>query len=190
MKRISALLLMGAAMMLHGPEAPAFAAPSAQEITPQFHGSGKNTSAAADEPIVGFWQVTWVDADTHDMVLKVWDVWHADGTETQNDSTPVLLGNVCQGAWVRLGHRTYGLTHPAFNFLGAPEDQEGQPDPNTSALVLERVTVSKDANSFEGLGIYKTIAGTDPMEPSANVLSSERLIITGKRVQVDKSQLP
>ena len=148
------------------------------------------TSARADEPIVGLWQVTWTDADTHQVVLDVWDVWHADRTETQNDTTPILIGNVCQGAWIPLGGRTYGLTHPVFNFLSAPEDQEGQPDPNTSALVLERVTVSKDGNSFEGSGIYKTIAGADPLDPNAAVLSAENLTITGKRVQVDKSQLP
>jgi len=148
------------------------------------------SSASAHEPIVGFWQVTWKDADTQEVVLKVWDVWHADRTETQNDTTPILIGNVCQGSWIPLGKRTYGLTHPAFNFLSAPEDQEGQPDPNSSALVLERVTVSEDGNSFEGPGIYKTIAGTDPLDPNAAVLSSENLTITGKRVQVDKSQLP
>jgi len=146
--------------------------------------------AKADEPIVGLWQVTWKDADTQDVILKVWDVWHADRTETQNDTTPILIGNVCQGTWIPLGHRTYGLTHPAFNFLSAPEDQEGQPDPNTSALVLERVTVSKDGNSFQGPGIYKTIAGMDPLDPNAAVLSSENITITGKRVEVDKSQLP
>ena len=32
------------------------------------------TSARADEPIVGLWQVTWTDADTHQVVLDVWDV--------------------------------------------------------------------------------------------------------------------
>jgi hypothetical protein len=147
-------------------------------------------TARADEPIVGLWQVTWTDADTHEVVLKVWDVWHADRTETQNDTGPILIGNVCQGAWTKLGDRTYGLTHPAFNFLTAPEDQEGQPDPNSSALILERVTVSKDGNSLQGTGIYKTIQGMDPLDPNATVLGSENLVITGKRVQVDKSQLP
>ena len=29
---------------------------------------------------------------------------------------------VCQGAWKSLGERTYGLTHPAFNYL-APNGQ-------------------------------------------------------------------
>ena len=56
------------------------------------------TSARADEPIVGLWQVTWTDADTHQVVLNVFDVWHADRTETQNGTTPILIGNVCQGA--------------------------------------------------------------------------------------------
>ena len=147
------------------------------------------SAAKADEPIVGLWQVTWTDADTHEVVSKVWDVWHADRTETQNDTGPILVGNVCQGAWTKLGERTYGLTHPAFNFLTA-EDQEGQPDPNSSALILERVTVSKDGNSLQGTGIYKTIQGMDPLDPNATVLSSENLIITAKRVRVDKSQLP
>jgi hypothetical protein len=148
------------------------------------------TSASTDEPIVGLWQVTWKDADTQEVILKLWDVWHADRTETQNDTTPILIGNVCQGAWIPLGNRTYGLTHPSFNFLSAAEDQEGQPDPDSSALILERVTVSSDGNSFQGPGIFKTIAGMDPLDPNAAVLSSEKITITGKRVQVDKTQLP
>ena len=147
-------------------------------------------SAGVQEPIVGLWQVTWTDADTHQVVLNLWDAWHADRTEMQNDTTPILIGNVCQGAWIPLGNRTYGLTHPAFNFLSAPEDQEGQPDPGSSALVLERVVVAKDGKTFEGTGIYKTIAGMDPLDPNAAVLNSENLVITGKRVQVDASQLP
>jgi hypothetical protein len=147
-------------------------------------------SARASEPIVGYWQVTWKDADTQEVVLKVWDVWHADRTETQNDTTPTVLGNVCQGAWIALGHRTYGLTHPSFNYVSAPEDQEGQPDPNSSALILETVTVSKDGNSYQGKGVVKTVAGMDPLDPSAAVLSSEKIIISGKRIQVDKNQLP
>lgn len=147
-------------------------------------------SARATEPIVGYWQVTFKDADTQEVVLKVWDVWHADRTETENDTFPTVLGNVCQGAWIPLGNRTYGLTHPSFNFLSAPEDQEGQPDPNTSALILERVTVSTDRNSYQGKGVVKTIAGMDPLDPTAAVLSSENIIISAKRVQVDKRQLP
>src|SRR5262249_19157506 len=87
--------------------------------------------AWADEPIVGFWQATWKDATDGHVVEYVWDTWHNDRTETQNDSGNTISGNVCQGAWTPLGERTYGLTHPAFAFVcpscfGAvePEDQE------------------------------------------------------------------
>jgi hypothetical protein len=188
MKRISGLMLMAGAMILLGAGPSAFAASVTQETTPEQFPPGP--CAGADEPIVGYWQVTWKDADTHEVVAKIWDVWHADRTETENDTFPILTGNVCQGAWIPLGHRTYGLTHPAFNFLSAPEDQEGQPDPNSSGLILERVTVSNDGNSYQGRGLVKTIAGMDPLDPHAAVLSSEKITITAKRVQVDKSQLP
>jgi hypothetical protein len=52
------------------------------------------------------------------------------------------------------------------------------------------VTVSEDGNSLQGRGVSKTIAGPDPLDPDATVLSSENLIISGKRVKVDKTQLP
>jgi len=179
MKRVSSLMLTAAAMMVFG-----------LVLSGCGESDAAATSASTNEPIVGLWQVTWKDATTQQLVLNVWDVWHADQTETENDTTPILVGNVCQGAWIPLGNRTYGLTHPAFNFLSAPEDQEGQPDPNSSALILERVTVSNDGNSYQGKGIFKTIAGMDPLDPTAAVLSSENLTITAKRVQVDTSQLP
>jgi hypothetical protein len=50
--------------------------------------------------------------------------------------------------------------------------------------------LERAGNSFQGPGIYKTIAGMDFLDPHAAVLSAERITITGKRVQVDKSQLP
>ena len=147
--------------------------------------------ALADEPIVGFWQVTWTDATSRAIVLNVWDVWHSDHTETQDDTSPVLFGNVCQGAWVSLGRRTFGLTHPAFNFLTSPEDQEGLVDRTSSTLVLERVTVAQDGKTFEGTGIIKTIQGMNPLNPAARILGTpETINIVGKRVTVDVSQLP
>ena len=84
MKRLSILILLTAVVMTSAT------------------GCGESASASsgtgANEPIVGLWQVTWTDATTHQVVLNVWDVWHADQTETENDTTPILLGNVCQGA--------------------------------------------------------------------------------------------
>jgi hypothetical protein len=149
-----------------------------------------SSRALADEPIVGFWQVTWTDANTGAVVDNVWDVWHSDHTETQDDSSPVLFGNVCQGAWVSLGKRTFGLIHPSFNFQTSPEDQEGLVDTTNSALILERVTVAKDGNTFKGTGIFKTIQGMNPLDPAAPVIATETLNIVGTQVTVDVSQLP
>jgi hypothetical protein len=145
-----------------------------------------STVARADEPIVGMWQATWTDATTHAVVLNLWDVWHSDHTETQNDSGPVITGFVCQGAWISLGQRTYGLTHPSFNYVGA----DGHLDTSSVTLIFEKVTVSKDGKTFAGSGIFKVLSGIDPFDPSASLISSENINITGKRVTVDPSQLP
>jgi hypothetical protein len=145
-----------------------------------------STAARADEPIVGMWQATWTDATTHAVVLNLWDVWHSDHTETQNDSGPVITGFVCQGAWILLGQRTYGLTHPAFNYVGS----DGHLDTTSVTLIFEKVTVSKDGKTFAGSGIFKVLSGIDPFDPSASLISSENINITGKRVTVDPSQLP
>jgi len=155
--------------------------------------AGWSSTASAGEPIVGFWQATWKDATSGKVVNNVWDVWHNDRTETQNDTTNTILSNVCQGAWVKLGERIYGLSHPGFNFLTsppAPEDQEGNLDTSSSVLILERVTVDKTGNSFSGTGVIKAIAGINPYDPNATVLGTENITITAKRVTVDVSQLP
>jgi hypothetical protein len=145
-----------------------------------------STSVRADEPIVGLWQATWTDAVTKGVVLNLWDAWHSDRTETQNDSGPVIAGFVCQGEWTSLGQRTYGLTHPAFNYVGA----NGQLDTTSVTLIFEKVTVSKDGKTFAGPGIIKVLSGIDPFDPSAMVLSTENINISAKRVTVDTSQLP
>ena len=145
-----------------------------------------STSVRAHEPIVGLWQATWTDADTNDVVLNLWDAWHSDHTEIQNDSTDVIKGFVCQGAWTSLGRRTYGLTHPSFNYVGA----NGQLDKTSVGLISEKVTVSKDGKTFAGPGIIKVLSGIDPFDPSATVLFTENINISAKRVTVDTSQLP
>jgi hypothetical protein len=101
------------------------------------------------------------------------------------------LATYGQGAWISLGRRTFGLTHPAFNFLTSPEDQEGLVDTTTSALVLARVTVAADGKTFKGTGIIKTIQGMNPLDPAAPVIGTpEAINIVGTRVTVDVSQLP
>ena len=148
------------------------------------------SSAFADEPIVGLWQATWTDDSNGptegQVVLNVWDVWQADRTETQNDSTPVIQGFVCQGAWTPLGKRTYFLSHPSYVYTGA----DGHLDETQSTVIYEKVTVSNEGNSFQGKGLIRGFSGIDPFDPSATVLYSFPIKITAKRVVPDLSQLP
>jgi hypothetical protein len=155
--------------------------------------------ARSEEPIVGFWQVTSTDTATKN-VSYVWDAWHSDRTETLNDTGRTLDGNVCQGAWVPLGKRTYGLSHPYFIFkdpnygqshpeLGWTEDNEGEFS-DASCVSFERVTVDKSGNNYAGTGAVKCVLGADPFDPTAQMIFTGNSAITGKRVTVDVSQLP
>jgi hypothetical protein len=148
------------------------------------------SSAQADEPIVGLWLATWTDnsggPSQGTEVLRAWDIWHADRTEAQNDSGPVIAGFVCQGVWKPLGERTYFLSHPNFNYAGA----DGHLDTSSSGVTYERVTVSKDGKSFEGTGLIKVFSGTNPFDPSATLLGSLPIKIIGERVVPDPAQLP
>jgi hypothetical protein len=57
-------------------------------------------------------------------------------------------------------------------------------------VIYEKVTVSKDGNSFSGTGAVKGYSGIDPFDPSATTLYTFPINITGKRVIPDPSQLP
>ena len=149
------------------------------------------SSAFADEPIVGLWLATWTDASggpsDGTVIANIWDVWHADRTETQNDNGPVIAGFVCQGAWQPLGKRTYFLSHPSFAYTGA----DGHLDTTFSSVIYEKVTVSKDRNSYQGTGLIESFSGIDPFDPSATAIVPPFPIkITAKRVVPDPSQLP
>lgn len=158
------------------------------------------SAAFADEPIVGLWQGTFKDASTGAVVVQNWDVWHSDRTETENDTGRTLDGNVCQGAWVPLGKRTYGLTHPYFIFkdpnfgqshpeLGWTEDNEGE-FADASCVILERVTVDQSGNNYSGPVLTKCVLGADPFDPTAQVVFTGSQTINAKRVSVDVGQLP
>ena len=148
------------------------------------------SSAFADEPIVGLWLATWTNdsggPNQGKVIAYVWDVWHADHTEIQNDSGPVIEGFVCAGAWVPLGNRTYFLSHPSFIYAGA----DGHLDTTGSSVAYEKVTVSKDGNSFEGIGSLNHYTEIDPFDPLAAHTFSLPIRITAKRVMPDPSQLP
>ena len=70
-----------------------------------------------DRPsIVGLWSVTLTSGGS---VIDIgYDAWHADGTETLNDASPISH-NVCLGVWKQTDRRTYQLKHPALRFDAA-----------------------------------------------------------------------
>ena len=152
---------------------------------------GASSEVLADEPIVGLWQTTLSDAGG--ITDRVFEAFHSDNTEIENDTSPILAENVCPGTWVSLGDHTYGLTHPFFNFYGGQpgttELNEGQPD-GTSGLLLFKVTVDKNRDSFGGKWIFETCPTQDPFDSSHPCSLTDSGTLTAKRVTVDKSMLP
>jgi hypothetical protein len=150
--------------------------------------------AHAAEPIVGFWAIT--SDDGHGNIDHIFSGWTSDGLEFDQDVSPVLIENSCYGAWIKTGKRTYGLTHPFFNFEDpnvngeGTEATEGQWD-GTSAVLTYTVEVSKDGTTFFGKGTFKVVQGPNPYDPSATVLiSSDTITLSAKKIRVDKSALP
>jgi len=119
--------------------------------------------------IVGLWQVTLVADGT--VVDVGFDAWHADGTETLNDASPVSH-NVCLGVWQQTGRRTYQLKHPAFRY---------DPAGNVVGTLVLRETnvVDRTGSRFSGTFTIQffDLAGAMIFEGSGQ--------ITGERVTVD-----
>ena len=151
-------------------------------------------NAYAKEPIVGFWAIT--SNDGQGGTDHIFSGWTSDGLEFDQDVVPVLALNVCYGAWTKIGKRTYGLTHPFFGFMDPRFNGEGTAETagewdGTSAVLTYTVEVSKDGKSFTGKGTFKVIDGPDPFDSNAEVLlSNDKITLTAKRIEVDKSALP
>jgi hypothetical protein len=141
------------------------------QAPPRAHDSGDWDGPDFDHraSIVGLWQVTLVADDT---VIDVgFDAWHADGTETLNDASPVSH-NVCLGVWQQTGRRTYQLKHPAFRY-----DAAGNV---IGTLVLrETNVVNRAGDRFSG---DFTIQFFDP---AGAMIFEGAGQITGERVTVD-----
>jgi len=97
---------------------------------------------AADPTIVGLWNVQFV-ADGQ-VVDAGFDAWHADGTETLNDTTPPIAGDVCLGVWTKTGAKTYKLKHPSWIFDDSGLNLIGV------VIIRETVTLDKAGNSYDG----------------------------------------
>lgn len=102
--------------------------------------SGPPPLSREQASIVGLWKVTLTSAGA--IVDIGFDAWHADGTETLNDVSPISH-NVCLGVWAQTGHRTFQLKHPAFRY-----DAAGN---MIGTLVLREInTVDRAGDRFTG----------------------------------------
>ena len=120
-----------------------------------------------DPSIVGLWMVAFL---SHGQVVdQGFDAWHADGTETLNDSVPPSTGNVCLGVWDQTGKFTYRLKHLSWNY-----------DANGIAIGVvifkELVTLDHDGKNYHG-----TVA-IDVYDLSQNLLFHDSGEITGRRI--------
>ena len=81
---------------------------------------GEDDNKGAD--IVGLWHVHYLGPFPPTGDLEAFQIFNAGGTEVHNPNIP--SNGVCLGAWVRMGRRSYKLTHrvwlftPEGNFVG------------------------------------------------------------------------
>jgi hypothetical protein len=153
------------------------------------------SNAAAQEPIVGLWQITVKDSNGN-VVDSVFSGWTSDGLEFDQDISPILTGYVCYGHWVKLTRHTYALTHPFFTYMDpnsngeGTESTEGFSDGN-SGYFNYVVTVANNGQSFTGRENVKTVKGLNPYDPNATVIGSATgLTLSATKIQVNQSLLP
>lgn len=105
-------------------------------------GGNQAQLSAGQEPIVGFWKVTFKAPD-NSVVDSAFVQWHSDGTEIMNSSRPPITQSYCLGVWRKTGPNQYMLNHFAISWDSA-ENLVGP------ANIQEHITLSHDHNSFSG----------------------------------------
>ncbi len=140
------------------------------------------SGAFADEPIVGMWQATATDGRT--VLWNVITAWTSDGLEIEDYAFPILEGHVCYGHWIKLQGRTYGQTHPYFEYDPTTGEWTG-----TSAYINYTVTVSNDGKTYTGKQNGKFgVPGPNPY--AAGGTSWGPVTVNATKIEVDKSLLP
>jgi hypothetical protein len=136
----------------------------------------------SDEPIVGFWKVTFAAKNMPIPDGTIIDFgyaqWHSDKTEIMNSGMrPPATGSFCMGVWGKTGRFSYRLNHFAISYNAD----------NTLAGVVnirEDVTVAPNGRTYQGtftINAYDTNNNPIPPEKGGHAEG----IITGARVTVD-----
>ena len=156
---------------------------SAIRAVPAVYRPGGNPSASVlsvgdsndDEPIVGLWEFR-IDGAPPDFGTQA---WHADGTELMfSAGRNPATGDICQGAWRRIGPRTYSLNHIAmgwdFGYFGV------------RVHIHAVVKVDRSGDTYTGTYTADVYAVTpnDPFDES-NRIGGGSGAITGTRVKPD-----
>jgi hypothetical protein len=141
--------------------------------------------------IVGLWKFEWRakgNAGIPDGALLDFGtiLWHEDGTEiTVSGGRTPAVGDVCMGAWRRVGHSTFRLTHLAMGY-GPPQ---GPPSGYGGLTTLQmQVTVDQDEDTYHGtFTLTQYELKFDPTVPWSEFDQSAAAVVltgtvTGKRV--------
>jgi hypothetical protein len=131
----------------------------------------------SDEPIVGFWKVTFTAQGNTGIpdgtvIDKAFAQWHGDGTEIMNSSRPPVTSSFCLGVWKKVGPSKYKLNHFAISW-------DVNNNPVGPANIREDVLLSHDRATFVGTFTI------DQYDQSGNVLAHIEGQITGTRINVD-----
>jgi hypothetical protein len=103
-----------------------------------------------NQSIVGLWHVIYTGPDQK-VFNDTFDLWHADGTESESAFLAPALGNVCMGVWRQAGSGVVKLHH--IGWLYNPSTPTATA---TSYFTLdEENTVDRDGKSYTGTFTFK-----------------------------------
>jgi hypothetical protein len=131
------------------------------------------------DPMLGFWYVTFT-SDAQGMFFDwAYNQFHSDGTEMMNSGS---LGPsaFCMGVWKRIGHLQYEVNH-----FPIPWDTTTHPDKPVLVGIVqlrEKITLSKDHNSFTGRFTQALYTPTGALVEPPGVFTGN---IAGRRITVD-----
>ena len=140
----------------------------------------EDAQGANQDPVVGFWKVTFVAEGNSDgppdgtVIDSAYAQWHSDGTEIMNSSRPPATQSFCLGVWEKTGPSKYTLNHFAISW---------NPDGTLlgPANIRETITLSHDHGSFAGTFTI------DQYNTGGNLLVHLTGQIEGKRITVNTS---